>query len=189
MSEPAPHATDTDTDTDDEETPASFGPGSPLANLRQRREAIAAAQVEDLPVPRWEDPVIVVRYRPGDHAVARRCMDRVEKAPKKDRARVEVEANADFLVHACVGVYARIGGQPHACTGPDEWTPIDPDTWDGWDRFSPHLGVTLGAATESARSVVQALFFTDGDLISAAGHIMSWSGYKETEADDQLTGE
>lgn len=195
MTDPDPEPQDFGPDPAPEpahDTPAQ--PGSPLANLRQRRDEIAAEQVLDLPVPRWSDPELVVRYRPGEHRRMRNALDKIEKAPARERAEVEVTMNTDLLIHACLGVFARIGGRPYVCTGPDEWTPIPTDdegtpVYDDWDGFSPHLAATLGAATESARSVVSAMFLTDGDILATAGKLMQWSGYQEAEADEAILGE
>lgn len=171
----------------DEQTPAQ--PGSPLSNLRARRESIMAEQTLDLPVPRWEDPVLVIRYRPVEHTQIKKNQARIEKAAKNQAGQVELEANTDLVVQGAVGVFARMNGQTMVCTDVDVWEPVDLDSYDGWDKFSPALGETLGAESQSARGVVKALFFTDGDIMSHANEIIRFSGYKEAEADEALEGE
>lgn len=170
-----------------EQAPAH--PASPLSNLRARRESILAQQVLDLPVPRWEDPTLVVRYRPVDHTLISKSRARIDKATKNQQGQVELDTNTDLIVQGCVGVFARIGGVPHACTDVDVWEPIDLDAYDGWDRFSPHLGETLGAEGQTARAVARALFFTDGDIMSHANEVIQFSGYKEADTDDEISGE
>lgn len=155
---------------------------SVLGQLKARREEIRQGEHLDLPVPRWNDPEVIVRYKPLEHAVIRRAQDAVDKAPKQRQYQTELEGNCDLLIRACEGVIARIDGQDYSLRPGDpkgEPTLFDPD-------LAANLGLEEGA---SARQVVKELFITDGDILSHAQALIQWSGYRETEADAQLEGE
>lgn len=153
-----------------------------LGQLKTRRTEILQGQHLDLPVPRWADPEIIVRYKPVTHDEIRRAQTTVEKAPKDRRAQVEVNGNCDILIRGCVAIIARIDGQDYSLK-PDEpkgdFTTFDSD-------LAANLGLEEGS---TARQVVKALFITDGDILSHAQALVHWSGYKETDADDTLEGE
>jgi hypothetical protein len=147
---------------------------SPLNSLKgtlaKRREQIAADQILELEVARWENPMIAVSYKPVEHNIIRRTIRSVEKA-KGDRSEVEMNANADFLIKACVGVVAR---------GPDE----------RWSGFDEELAESLGIEGErTARKTCRELFITDGDLISHVNKVIEFSGYRNAEIDEDLPGE
>lgn len=151
-----------------------------LGRLRARRDEIAAAQFIDLPVPRWEDPVLKARYRPLEHEVIRKGFQTQRKA--KDKAAAEVNTNADLLIAACMGVYAEEDGKQMSLNpnGPDE----------EWTTFDPDLAASLGLPENAtARQVVRAVYFTDGDVIATGRRIIEFSGYQLEEGDDELLGE
>ena len=155
---------------------------SVLGSLKERRQQVVNETVLRLPVPRWRDPELVVVYKPVDHKYIRAAQDRVSKAPKERRYEAEVDGNADILIRGCVGVVAVVDGkdyslkpgEPHA-----EPTLFDAD-------LASNLGLDDAA---TAREVVRSLFIAEGDIISAAGALTQWSGYRETEADSTILGE
>lgn len=156
-------------------------PQSILARIAERREEIVNNLHLDLPVPRWTDPEIVVRYRPVEHAVVRSKEAELEKAKPNKRPALEVDLNADLLIRYCVGVAARIDGQEYS---------LGPDPKGDLTRFDPDLAAALRLPEDSsAREVVRSLFVTDGDLLSAARALVEWSGYQEAQADEALEGE
>lgn len=166
--------------TDDETPESQPQRNSLLGRIRTRRDEIAAAQFIDLPVPRWEDPVLKVRYGPLDHEVIRKGFQTQRKA--KDKAAAEVNTNADLLIAACIGVFADEDGKTSSLhpNGPDE----------EWTRFDPDLAESLGLPEGStARQVVRAVYFTDGDVIGTGRRIIEFSGYQLQEGDDELLGE
>jgi hypothetical protein len=147
---------------------------SPLNSLKgalaKRREEIAGEQILELEVPRWENPTLVVSYKPVEHSVIRRTIRSVEKA-KGDRSEAEMNANADFLIKACVGVIAR-----------------DPN--ERWEGFDDELAESLGVEGErTARRTCRELFITDGDLISHVNKVIEFSGYRNVEIDEEISGE
>lgn len=169
----------TDENTTTTEAPDAL---SVLGSLKARREQIIASATLDLPVARWTDPKVFVRYKPIDHAIIRRVQTAVEKAPKAEKAKVEVDGNCDVLIRACVGVFARIDGSDREYS----LRPGDPEG--ELTTFDPDLCENLGVDA-TARSAVKGLYMFDGDIISAAGAVADFSGYKVTEADDSLRGE
>lgn len=169
---------------DDELTPDVSQPSltSILSQLGERREQIRMRETLDLPIPRWSDPEIIVRYRPIEHAQIRRAQQAVEKAPKRDQFEAEVNGNIDLLIRGCDSVVARIDGQDYS---------LKPGEPKGeFTKFDKDLAENLGLAEDAtARQVVRKIFFTDGDIMSHAAGLVQWSGYRETEADSELAGE
>lgn len=153
-----------------------------LGELKTRRDEIVHSEHLDLQVPRWNDPEIIVRYKPAPHATIRRIQERVEKAPKKERFEAEVSGNCDLLIHACDAVVARIDGQDYS---------LKPDEPKGeFTLFDADLAANLGLPEDAtAREIVRTLFITDGDILSHAQSLVKWSGYRETDADERLEGE
>lgn len=154
---------------------------SVLLSLKERRQQVLKEQILSLPVPRWSDPAIVVKYQPVPHAFIRKAQSRLEKATKERRAELEIEANADILIHGCVAVVAVLDGREYSLRpGDPEGEPT---------TFDADLAENLGVEGSSARKVLRALFLTDGDIMSAATELIKFSGYRETEADAELLGE
>lgn len=171
-------------DTTTAPTPSANRVESLLGGLKARRQEIVESATIDLPVPRWKDPAIVVRYKPVDHGLIRRAQNLVDKAPKNEKASLEVDVNADVLIAGCVGVFALIDDDE------TEYSLRPGDPHGDHTRFDPHLAENLGLSDgANARATVRALYMFDGDLIAAAGAVIEFSGYKEAEADERLKGE
>lgn len=164
----------------------SLDPTSVLGHLRDRREQIAEEQLKVIPVPRWSNPEVFVRYRPVEHDELRKAQRLVERA-KQNRSAAEVNSNADVLIRACVAVFARLEGR-------DEEMSLRPgDPTGELTTFDRDLAANLlgpeEAENATARQVLRALFFTDGDILSHAEALVNWSGYRTRETDEQLEGE
>lgn len=155
---------------------------SVLSSLKERRQQVIEEQVLTLPVPRWTDPVIVVKYKPLPHEMIRASQTRLEAAPKAKRAALEVDLNADLLIKGCRAVVAVLDDTEYSLRSGDPSG--EPTVFDS--ELAENLGLDDNAR---ARDVVRALFITEPDIISAAQSLIVWSGYKETEADDSLRGE
>lgn len=153
---------------------------SVLGHLKDRRQKIVEQQTLDLPVPRWDNPVIVVRYKPVDHKVFRAANNAVERVSPDKKSEVEVNVNADILIRACVGVFAVVNGNRYSLR--------EGEPESEWTKFDPELAANLGCEP-SARAVVKSLFITEADILSTANRIAEFSGYKEQEADDSILGE
>ena len=157
-----------------------------LSSLKERRQQVVEEQVKRLPVPRWSDPTIVVIYKPVEHQFIRQAQSRVEKSGKDKKAEAEVEANADILIRGCVAVVGVIDGKDYSLRLGDEYG--EPTKFD--QDLADNLGVEgVGGRPPPARHVVRSLFVTDGDILSAATEVISFSGYREAEADSTILGE
>ena len=162
------------------------GPPSILSSLKERRQQVLNEQVLRLPVPRWDNPTIVVMYKPVEHPFIRRAQTAVEKAGKDKKGDAEVDSNADILIRGCVGVVAVLDGKEYSLRIGDE--DGDPTLFD--IDLADNLGVDgSGGKPPTARQVVRSLFLTDGDILSAASEVIRFSGYRETEADSAVVGE
>lgn len=177
-----------DTTTRDLETTTrpTTDPTSKLGNLKARRQEVVAKQFLEKRVPRWTDPYIWVSYKPVEHALIRAGYTRIDNAPPSKKAQVELEANMDLLIRACVAVYATFEPTEDAqrwSLRPDD--PTGPPT-----RFDPDLAANLGLDEHAtARAVVKDLFIVDGDLLAHGRALSEFSGYREKEADDETLGE
>jgi hypothetical protein len=103
---------------------------SVLGQLKERREQILQKEHLDLPVPRWKDPEILVRYKPVPHRYFAAGQNIVDKATGKDKAKIEVSANIDILLKGCTAVFARLDGQDYSLRLGDpkgDFTTFDPD--------------------------------------------------------------
>lgn len=159
---------------------------SVLSSLKEKRQEVLDKQVLPLRVPRWDDPVILVRYKPVEHGLIRAAQNRVNKASADKKAEIEIEANADILISGCLAVVAVVDGKEYSLRPGDE---LGEPT-----RFDRDLAQNLGIEGEggkppTARMVVRGLFITGGDVLSAANEVVKFSGYKETEADEAILGE
>lgn len=161
----------------------STGGLSILGSLKERRQQVFEEQVLRLPVPRWENPEIVVKYRPVEHTLIRQTQTKVENI--KDKAKkfeAEVDGNADLLIRGCVAVVAIVDGREYSFRLGD---PHGEPT-----VFDMELAANLGLSDRAtAREVVRALFIAEGDIMSASQALVQFSGYRETEADSTVSGE
>lgn len=153
---------------------------SVLGQLKAKRENVVSNNHIDMPVPRWDSPVIVVRYGPLDHNEFKRAGRQVDRAADNKKAEVEVNVNCDLLARAVQGVYGIVGGQKYS---------LRPGDHNGdWTKFDDDLAKNLGCGN-TAREIIKSLYITEGDILSTAGKLAEFSGYKEQEADDSIAGE
>jgi hypothetical protein len=150
-----------------------------LLQLQQKRQETLQQASLTLPVPRWSDPTILVTYRPLEHEEAVRIGKKVEKI--KDQAARDLAGASDQLIAACLRVEAVIDGERYSLRpGDPEGEPT---------RFDDDLAENLGVAGQGARATVRALFITSPDLLAQARHLVEWSGYQESDADEAYLGE
>lgn len=171
-----------DTTTQPDVPVRNVDPDSILGYIEKRRGEIAEATHLDLPVPRWTDPQIFVRYRAADYAVVRALQARPDRAAKGQQFNVEFESNMDLLLKYTEAVYARIDGQEYSLRPGDPRGTLT--------VFDADLATCLGLpANSTGRVIMRELFITQGDIVSHVTAFVEWSGYKEAEADDDLSGE
>jgi hypothetical protein len=165
-------------ESDPVEVAHSAGPeDSPIMlSLKARRTEIAKKLFIDLKVPRWDAPEVFVRYGPIDTVKIDKQVANRQKSNKEDWSLV---ANADILIGSCQGVYACLDGNR------DVKYSLRPGDENGaWTKFDPDLARQLGLDPDVTKAVdcVQALYFTDGDLIDASNEVFKFS----TEANEKV---
>jgi hypothetical protein len=138
-------------------------------SLSERRAKIVEDLVLELEVPHYDDPPVIVRFHPVENKAIKAALRKAEQGPKSERDEAELEANAGLLVKACVGLTS--GSQ----------------SWSGFG--DTELAAELGVSEQRAIAVCRALYVTDGDLMSHAAAVVRFSGYKETEIEEDFTGE
>lgn len=152
-----------------------------LARTRARREEIKDAQWIELDIPRWDDPLIKVRYGPLDHSKIRAQARGAKKA--RDKAAGELRAQENMLVMACLGVFGVDDNDK-----PVSLHPNGPD--EDWTKFDPDLAEAMGLPTTStARDVLRFFYLEDGDVFAHSNRVVAFSGYEATDADEELLGE
>lgn len=150
-----------------------------LAQLGERREQIARAQVLTVPVPRWVDPELKIRFHPVPHPILRRGQREMERLVEREKdsarlARKELDINADILINACQEIVAVVDGVERTVA----------------DGFTPELAVSLGLPAEAgARATCGKLFITEADMLATARQLSDWSGYRDNSSDEELAGE
>lgn len=168
----------TDTPTSRPPAPAN----SILGRIAARREELLKEQVTVLPIPRWDDPEIFVRYHLVSHEEIRACLSAIEKAKGKEKGKVELLANCDVLIKACDGVFVKEGDKEFSF---DPDGPNEPLT-----RFDDRLALALDMDEHStARQVVRKLFLAEGDILTTAGTVMEFCGYKQDAIEEAMAGE
>lgn len=167
---------------------------SPLASLSKRKAEIAKSLHLDLPVPRWSEPRIIVRYRPmtGDEVDASLNAVATAKGGPKGRSAAGQRAIVRDLVSTCIGVYFDMGGETYTLDrdDPENLLPLDSNAEQpDWIRFDPTLGAALGVEEDSASAVCKAVFHTDGDLLGHHVQLTEWSGFTSRQVEEQFEGE
>jgi hypothetical protein len=154
-----------------------------MGSLASRRKEIADKQTTVMPVPRWDDPKIFVRYKLIPHDDIRKALDKIEAAKPRDKGSVEVLSNCDVLIQACVEVWGELDDDKPYSLNPDD--PHGPRT-----KFDKDLARNLGLNDQAtARQVVRALFFSDADILTTAGSFMDFVGYKRDMIEEVIEGE
>lgn len=172
--------------------------GSPLGSLRERRKAAEASLYVDIKVPRWREMVgvdVYVRCGPVSPAFLADSSERRQK-PKGGRSKDpewSTLANADVLIHSCLGVFAIEEEDVRVADATrDQMLSLrDGDPTGEWTKFDQDLAYTLslddGDGNPSAVRVVRKLFWTDADLITAVNRLAAWSGLKNPQADEDFS--
>lgn len=164
------------------EVPAAAG--SPLASLRERRQARRNKLFLDLKVPGLE-PAVYVRYNPIKGAKLLEVNKKLARSKDNDAV---VAANVAMLADACVGVFQLDSSGQAISVDPDNLSSSEEE----WLKFGPELGALLAEegepAPERVVDVVRALF--DGDLaITTHGDLLiDWSRTLNEELERDTSG-
>lgn len=158
---------------DDDDTAPQPAPGSLLARIRERRDALAQDERLDLPIPSWG----------GDLVATYRVMERrqVEKLAGRAKSKAGAsDADTDFLIRACAGVQYR-----------DESGDLVPLVDDGGPvRFDSRLAALLGVEADTARDLVRYLFRDNAIAIGThTARVVEWMTDTSAEVDGSLLGE
>lgn len=165
---------------------------SALARLRARAAEIAEEVAEfHIPVPRYTDPQVWVRYRPLDPDRAAVVVEKRAKAKAADgKAHRLLYANIDLLVEGCAGIYL-LDGQTEVSIdehNPDNFDPtFRSDAAAALVRTLPR-GVNLieGAPADH---VCRWLFATDADLMAHAAKYVADAGMDVAALEERVRGE
>lgn len=145
--------------------------GSQLATLLQRRQQIADEQVLKLRIPRWDEPEIVVSYRPVDPTEFAKSLKGLEGLKEPGEiAEASLDRNADLLIKSCLGIESK---------NPDH----------KWEGFNEELAEALGIEIPTARRTCRQLFVTGGDLLATASKLCEWSGIANQTVAEGFSGE
>ena len=144
---------------------------SPLDGLKEKLTQASENLFVDLEVPRWPELIgirVFVRYLPLSPAYGVAMSEKFEKEGGEDWP---IRANAQILVHYCVGVYVQDdnGDKLSFATG----KPDGP-----WTKFDDQLAQALGPSRvkqQSAIATCRGLYWTDGDVTGAALKLADWS--------------
>jgi hypothetical protein len=147
----------------------------PLASIRRKQQALQHAQTEDFDLPGY-DGELVVRYR-------RLGLDGYRKA-LIGSADTELDANIQFLIDACDGIYRRRDdGTLHPLWPDDvEHRPTDAPRYGDMDDL-------LGLEHDTVRRSVLALF-GDNELVVTehSGMVEAWMRSLKAAEDRQAAG-
>lgn len=142
---------------------------SVLGNLAAKRQQIVEGRVLKLPVEGWQDPSIIVHYKPLSMKQVRSSMKKTERADKEGNAEGIVDANAGALVDACTKIVIGSNEYPQGFGTPEIAEALDCD--------------------QRAVEVCRAIYIDDGQISSAAAQLLHWSGYIKETIDADFSGE
>ena len=156
--------------------------GTPLFELKSRREKIASELVKSFQVARWEDPEIFCEFSVIEPSVLTKALVKREKQKNK-RDDWVAWAYCDVLAPACKKVYAVLNedhsvqyslrkGDPNG-----EPTKVDHD-------LARALG--LDPADCTASETFRKLFFSEGDVLDFANRVFRWSSIVGDEVDENF---
>ena len=164
-------------------TPVTEAPGI-FGLLEKRRAQIENEQVLAVEVPRWNNPKLVIKFKPVPHESLKRGAIATERAMKdgdaKKLAEVELNTNAALLVEACISITAILGDGTECGMGVDG----------ALTRFDADLAIALGMPESSTHiAVCRNLFIADGDLLLTSKKLGEWSGYRTDSIEEAIVGE
>jgi hypothetical protein len=145
---------------------------------RQRQESLELDHL-DLPIPEYQNPELIGRYRMIDPA----RLAEIGRSIRKDFRATEdqvVFGAIDSIIEACEGLYARVQGQK-------DLVPLDPDRPMIFNkRLADYLGLEN---VETARDVVIEVFAHNiYAIISHNVSITRWMGDRKVDLGDGLGG-
>lgn len=157
---------------------AVAGTGSLLDQIRQRRDERVADESLVLPIPTW-DGELLARYRVVDRKVIQGLARGVQKRSRRRGGDADDggEADADFLIRACVEIIAH-----------DNETEVEETIAEGYNQeLAEALGINPGPSP--ARGVLFYLFKDNGIAVGAhAQKVAEWMTDTSKEVAGDLMG-
>jgi hypothetical protein len=156
--------------------------GTPIFELKARREKIASELVKSFAVPRWEDPEIYCEFSIVEPSVLAKALQKRERQKNKKDDWV-AWAYCDLLSSVCKRVYAVVDGDH------DNVFSLRPGDPNGKPTKVDHdLARALGLdpADTNASETFRKLFFSEGDVIEFATRVFRWSSIVGEEADENF---
>ena len=153
------------------------GPESLRERLRAQREESAGNKTLDLPLPEYENPKLVARYRLMDPKELGRLGEKIrrEYTTTMDRA---LYGAMDSLINCCIGLYAKWPEDDRLIALGSEDAPL---------TYSAQLAEYLGFEATTARQVVYETFGqNDFAIISHNVTLSRWMSNRKTDLRDEL---
>ena len=156
--------------------------GSPIFELKARREKIANELVKSFSVPRWEDPEIYCEFSIIEPSVLAKVLQKRERQKNKKDDWV-AWAYCDLLSSSCKRVYAVVDGDHENVYSLRPGDPNGKPT-----RVDHDLARALGLDPNetNASDTFRKLFFSEGDVIDFATRVFRWSSIIGEEADENF---
>jgi len=153
------------------------GPESLRERLRRQRQESADNKTVDLPLPEYDNPQLVARYRLMETKELGQLGDRIRREYKSTMDRALYGA-MDSIITCCIGLYAR---------WPDSEELIPLGTEDAPIKFDQALAEYLGFEATTARGVVFETFGqNDFAIISHNVTLTRWMGNRNSDLGEGL---
>jgi hypothetical protein len=152
-----------------------------LESLRQKRQELADHREGFVPVPGYEDPELLIRYRVIDSKEIQKIGNKVIKETK-DRMQRQLLAAVDTFIAAATGVYVRLAEdtEPVALT-------LNGREIEG---FSQELATAMNFPATTARDVVFGVFAeNDIAIMNHAIRLNQWMTFNRSDIDREFLGE
>ena len=164
------------------DTQKPLGDGTPLFDIKSRREQIVSGLVKSFQVPRWEHPEIYCEISPIEPSALATA---IEKRKKQQKTREDwvTWAYCDIIAPSVKRVYAKMEETPDAIYS------LRREDWNGEPTKIDHdLARALGLSPEdtTASETFRRLFFAEGDVIEFANQVFAWSAVTGEDADENF---
>jgi hypothetical protein len=158
---------------------ALAGPESLKEGLRRQRQEATQTTHLDLPLPEYNNPELVGRYRMVDPTELGKMGEKLRRE-FKDRTELVIFGAIDSIIMCCDGLYARMLGET-------ELIPLDPEVP---MRYDLRLAEYLDVPAKTARDVVIQCF--GHNMFAIIDHnikITRWMGNRTTDVAGDFLGE
>lgn len=151
--------------------PTNPDPSSFLEILRAKRAEANQARFLELPVPGYEN-LLVVRY--GKTLTWLQAKKAIDKASKNKDEYAQLWAMCDVLAQTVVGIYGRANED-------DELVLIS-------EHFDNALSDALGLGSTSARQTIRLIYGSDLTVGATQGRVMNWIQQVDEDSGTEISG-